>query len=207
MRLAIISLTLLLGGCASTFDSESPAVDEYTLNTTSNRAESAATAPTSVPIQLMQIEAAPGYDTRRILVTHPDGRVDVLADARWVGSIPRLLEVATLDQLRAAGFDAHPNSAALVSPYSLRITIRRFDAEYATSGDPGRAAAPTARVVLDVTLIRRRDRLPMATWMVSGAAVATENRRAMIVSALGSATSVALTGLVNELSAVTVLKQ
>ena len=59
MRLAIISLTLLLGGCASTFDSESPAVDEYTLNTTSNRAESAATAPTSVPIQLMQIEAAP----------------------------------------------------------------------------------------------------------------------------------------------------
>jgi hypothetical protein len=47
----------------------------------------------------------------------------------------------------------------------------------------------------------------MATWIVSGAAVATENRRAMIVSALGSATSVALTGLVNELSAVTVLKQ
>jgi ABC-type uncharacterized transport system auxiliary subunit len=94
-----------------------------------------------------------------------------------------------------------------VSPYSLRITIRRFDAEYATSGDPGRAAAPTARVVLDVTLIRRRDRLPMATWVVSGAAVATENRRAMIVSALGSATSSALTGLVNELSAVTALKQ
>lgn len=207
MRLAIISLTLLLGGCASTFDSESPAVDEYTLNTASNRADSAVTAPTSLPIQLMRIEAAPGYDTRRILVTYPDGRVDVLADARWVGSIPSLLEVATLDQLRAAGFDAHPNSAALAAPYSLRITIRRFDAEYPTTGDLGRAATPTARVVLDVTLIRRRDRLPMATWVVSGAVMATENRRATIVSAFGSATNFALTGLASELSAVTALKQ
>jgi len=207
MKLAIMSLALLLGGCASTFDSESPTVDEYALKTMGDDAPSASTAPTSVPIQLMRIEAAPGYDTRRMLVTYPDGRLDVLADARWVGSIPTLLEVAMLDQLRVAGFDVHPNSAALAAPYSLRVVVRRFDAEYATTGDSGWAEVPTARVILDVTLIRRRDRLPMATWAVSGAKVAAENRRGAIVSALGSATSLALSGLANELSAVTALKQ
>ena len=207
MRLAIISLIFLLGGCASTFDSESPAVDEYALKTMSGGAALVSTAPISVPIQLMRIEAAPGYDTRRILVTHPDGRLDVIADARWVGPIPSLLEAAVLDQLRAASFDVHPSSAALATPYSLRVTVRRFDAQYAAGEDSGRVEMPTARVVLDVTLIRRRDRLPVATWNVSGATLATENRRTMIVSALGSATSFALTGLANELSAVTALKQ
>jgi ABC-type uncharacterized transport system auxiliary subunit len=87
------------------------------------------------------------------------------------------------------------------------VTVRRFDAQYAAGEDSGRVEMPTARVVLDVTLIRRRDRLPVATWNVSGATLATENRRTMIVSALGSATSFALTGLANELSAVTALKQ
>lgn len=207
MKLAIISLTLLLSGCASTFDSELPTVDEYALKTMSDGAPSVSIEATSVPIQLMRVEAAPGYDTRRILVTHPDGRLDVLADARWVGSIPSLLEVAALDQLRVAGFDVHPSSAALAAPYSLRVTVRRFDADYATSGAAERAEIPTARVVLDVTLIRRQDRLPMATWTVSGAAVVAENRRATIVSALGSATAIALTGLASELSAVTALKQ
>ena len=207
MKLALISLTLLLSGCASTFDSELPTVDEYALKTMSDDAPSVSVATTSAPIQLMRIEAAPGYDTRRILVAHPDGRLDMLADARWVGSIPSLLEVAALDQLRAAGFDVHPSSAALAAPYSLRVTVRRFEADYATSGAAGRAEIPTARVVLDVTLIRRRDRLPMATWTVSGAVVAAENRRGTIVSALGSAADIALTGLANELAAVTVLKQ
>lgn len=206
MRLAIISLSLLLAGCASTFDSESPMADEYALKTRDGT-ESTSIVPNSVPIQLTRIETAPGYDTRRMLVTRPDGRLDVLADARWVGSIPSLLEIAVLDQLRVAGFDLHPNSAALATPYALRVTVRRFDVEYASGEDFGPAETPTARVVLDVTLIRRRDRLPIATWAVSGAVVATENRRATLVSAVGSATRVALAGLATELAAVTELKQ
>ena len=44
MRLAIISLIFLLGGCASTFDSESPAVDEYALKTMSGGAALVSTA-------------------------------------------------------------------------------------------------------------------------------------------------------------------
>ena len=206
MRLAIISLSLLLAGCASTFDSESPVADEYALKTSDGEV-SVSTVPISLPIQLTRIETAPGYDTRRMLVTRPDGRLDVLADARWVGSIPSLLEVAVIDQLRAAGFDVHPISAALATPYALRVTVRRFDVEYANSGDSEPAETPTARVVLDVTLVRRRDRLPIATWAISGAAAATENRRAPLVSALGAATHLALKGLTTELAAVTELKQ
>jgi ABC-type uncharacterized transport system auxiliary subunit len=207
MKAAAISLLCLLTGCASTFDSERPLADEYSLKTTIDRAELATTTPLSAPIQLMRIEAAPGYDTRSILVTQPDGRLDVLANARWVGSIPSLLEVAVVDQLRAAGFDAHADSAALAAPYTLRMIVRRFDAEYTTAGDSDQAAQPTIRVDLDVSLIRRRDRLPMGTWRVSGAAVAAENRRVAIVSAFGSATRLALEGLSGELSAVTALKQ
>jgi len=205
MKAAAISLIFLLGGCASTFDSERSLAEEYTLKTTSDRAKLATTTSLSAPIELMRVEAAPGYDTRHILVTYPDGRVDILADARWVGSIPSLIEVAAVDQLRAAGFDAHANAAALAAPYALRVIVRRFDAEYSTDGD--RAAQPTARVDLDVSLIRRRDRLPLGTWRVSGEAAAAENRRTAIVSAFGLATHLALEGLSKELSAVTALQQ
>lgn len=207
MKFVIISLLFVLGGCASTFDSESRVADEYTLKTSVVRTATVSAAVSSVSIALMRIETAPGYDTRHILVTRPDGRLDVLADARWAGSIASLLEVATIDHLRAAGMDAHINSAAFTAPYALRVTVRRFDAEYVGDDDSSRVDPPTVRVALDATLIRRRDRSPVATWSISGAAVATENRRAMIVSAFGSAASTALEGLAAELSAVTALKQ
>ncbi len=207
MKAAAVFLIGFLGGCASTFDSERPLVDEYTLKTTIDRSRLSTKTLLSAPLQLMRIETAPGYDTRHLLVMQSDGRMDILADARWVGSIPSLLEVATVDRLRAIGFDVHANTAALAAPYALRVIVRRFDAEYTTDRGADRGAPPTVHVALDVSLIRRRDRLPVGSWSVSGEAVAVENRRAAIVSAFGSATNLALASLSSELSAVTALKQ
>lgn len=207
MRNAVIVLSLLLGGCASTFDSETPDATEYTLKTTTSRNELSAVVARTLPLQLMRIEAAAGYDTRRILVTYPDGQRDVIAGARWAGAIPQLLELAVVDQLRAAGVEIHPRAAALAAPYALQVTVRRFDAEYPGVAGSSRAMPPTVRVILDVTLIHRRDRLPMGTWSVSGSSVATENRRVAIVAAFGSATAAALNSLASELALVTALKQ
>jgi len=207
MRNAVIVLLLLLGGCASTFDSETPDATEYVFATGTGRNEPSSAVARTSPVQLMRIEAAAGYDTRRILVTYPDGQLDLIAGARWAGSIPQLLELAVVDQLRAAGVDVHPRSAALAAPYALQITVRRFDAEYSSVEGSTRAIPPTIRVVLDATLIHRRDRLPMGTWSVSGTSMATENRRAAIVAAFGSATADALKSLVGELALVTALKQ
>lgn len=207
MAMAMFFLVSLVGGCASTFDSETPDADEYSFKTTVSRGDANLAVARTVPVQLIRIETAAGYDTRRILVTYPDGRLDVIAGARWAGPTPQLLEAAVIDHLRAAGVEIHSSSAALAAPYALQVTVRRFDAEYSSEEGAARAVPPTVRVALDVTLIHRRDRRPIGVWSVSGSSIAAENRRAAIVAAFGSATTDALKLLTDELARVTALKQ
>jgi ABC-type uncharacterized transport system auxiliary subunit len=97
-----------------------------------------------------------------------------------------------IDALRATGtFSAVlDDSAPFATRYSLRCTMRRFEADYTQGG-----SAPTVFVVLDCTLGRRRDRELLASFTAQGSARAAEDRLNAVVAAFESATATAMAEL------------
>ena len=82
------------------------------------------------------------------------------------------------------------DTAPFAPRYSLRCTLRRFEADY-TKG----SGAPTVFVALDCTLGRRRDRELLASFTASGSAPAREDRLNAVVAAFESATAAAMSEL------------
>ena len=97
-----------------------------------------------------------------------------------------------IDTLRATGaFSAVFDDAAPFAPrYSLRCTLRRFEADYTKGG-----GAPTVFVALDCTLGRHRDRELLASFTAQGRRRPREDRLNAVVAAFESATAAAMTEL------------
>ena len=74
--------------------------------------------------------------------------------------------------------------------YLLKVAVRRFEADYTAGG-----AVPEVHVTLDCIIGRRAGRDVVATFVVSGAALATANRLSDVVSAFEQATGAALGAL------------
>jgi ABC-type uncharacterized transport system auxiliary subunit len=102
-----------------------------------------------------------------------------------------------IDTLRATGaFSAVlDDSAPYAARYSLRCTLRRFEADYSYEGKGGAGGAPTVFVALDCTLGRRRDRELLANFTAQGSARAAEDRLNAVVAAFESATAAAMAEL------------
>jgi len=69
----------------------------------------------------------------------------------------------------------------------LRLTVRRFDAEYTEAG-----RAPTVRVVIDATVSRRLDRTLLSAFTVETSAQAADDRMSAIVAAFDEAAGEAM---------------
>jgi ABC-type uncharacterized transport system auxiliary subunit len=76
------------------------------------------------------------------------------------------------------------------SDYLLQIAVRRFEADYTAGG-----AVPEVHVTLDCIIGTRAGRDVVATFLVSGTALATANRVSDVVSAFEQATGAALGAL------------
>ena len=204
MRALLPLMALLaLGGCSGLLSSRSAAPVTYVLrpaiaaDAVSGAASSS--GPMSAPsLQVQRVAAAPGYSRDEILLTQPDRRLDVYAASRWPDALPVVVERLVVDALRQHGgwSVVHDAAAPFAADLLLRVTVRRFDAEYTTVGGP-----PTARVVLDATLARRGDRAVLAAFTVEASSAAAEERMSAIVAAFERATGEALSALTRQVAA------
>jgi len=198
---------LALGGCSGLLSSRSAAPVTYVLRpaiaadaatAVSSKSAPVSASTTALSLQVQRVAAAPGYSRDEILLTQPDRRLDVYAASRWPDALPVVVERLVVDALRQHGgwSVVHDAAAPFAADLLLRVTVRRFDAEYTTVGGP-----PTARVVLDATLARRGDRAVLAAITVEASSAAGEERMSAIVAAFERATGEALSALTRQVAA------
>jgi len=188
---ALLCAAVLLGGCSG-FRSDAAAPVTWLLSPPAATAPAAATsaaAPlTAVTLRVERPVAPPGFDTERVLLVREPRVLEHYAGSRWAGPLPDVLKVLLVDTLRASNAftSVHDSGAALQSDYSLRATIRQFEADSTAGG------APVVRVVFDVTLGRRSDRRVVASWTAEGRATADAERMRSVVAAFDAANADAL---------------
>lgn len=198
-----VALVTTLGACASGLRSSEAAPVVYVLNAPAGVAGGEALPAT---LQVLQALARPGYTSDRVVLLRSDRSLDVYAGSRWAGELPVVVGAAAIDAVRGSGaFRAvYDDTAPFAPDYTLRVTIRRFDAEYAaasTARNPESAAAPTVVVALDVMVGRRRDRAVLSSFELRATRAAAANRMTDVVAAHEAALGEALQQLVVQLRA------
>jgi cholesterol transport system auxiliary component len=180
---ALAAILAVAAGCGGVFESDLPSSQAYVLRLPPR----AATTPVAAPVGsvlLQRPESGPGLDSDRIAVLRSDRRFDVYAASRWAAPAPDLVSAVIVDGLRATGAFAavFDDSAPFAPQYDLRVTLRRFEADY-TAGD----SPPSVYVTLDCTIARHRDRVLLGTFTAQGAARASEDRLSAVVGAFEAA--------------------
>jgi ABC-type uncharacterized transport system auxiliary subunit len=140
-------------------------------------------------LQVQRVVVAPGYARDEILRIEPDRRLGQYASSRWPDVLPAVVERLAVDAARGSGAWSvvHDAAAPLPATELLRLTVRRFDAEYTEAG-----RAPTVRVVIDATVSRRLDRTLLSAFTVETSAQAADDRMSAIVAAFDEAAGVAM---------------
>jgi cholesterol transport system auxiliary component len=191
----LLTFGLFLSGCISLFPTQKP-VQLY-------RFDESPPAPTSPAPPALAIGKGPtafpsdaGGD-RLLAVTGQEAAF--IADARWIEPASLMFEEAV-----EAAFD-EPGSPrlgvrgeSLGAPASLRLQVRRFEADY----DQGPAAAPTVAVIVNAVLIRTADRKLAGEKLFEVRVPARENRVGAIVAAYNQAVAQA-TGQIRDWTTVT----
>ncbi len=194
--LLVVPMALALTSCGSVFESDLDAPQSYVLRLPP------ATAPEinrdAGRVVVQRPEASPGLESERIALIRSEQRFDFYAASRWAAPAPDVVGSVMIDTLRATGtFSAVlDDSAPFAARYSLRCTLRRFEADYTKGG-----GAPTVFVALDCTLGRRRDRELLASFTAQGSARAADDRLNAVVAAFESATAAAMAELGSATSA------
>ena len=186
----LLPVSLLLAACSGVFESDLAAPQSYVLRLPTAPAPEPNTSGATVLVQ--RPDASPGLASERIALLRSEQRFDFYAASRWAAPAPDVIESVIIDTLRATGtFSAVFDDTAPFAPrYSLRCTLRRFEADYTKGG-----GAPTVFVVLDCTLGRHRDRALLASFTATGSAPAREDRLNAVIAAFESATAAAMNEL------------
>jgi len=188
---ALLCMSLAVGGCGSFFESTVPAQQAYVLRLPSRPDQTGATKVVG-SVRVQRPVAGPGLDSDRIVLLRSDRRFDVYAATRWAAAAPDLLASVLVDQLRGASlFSSVLDDTAPYAPrYNLRCGLHRFEADYTGGG-----RTPTIEVVLDCTFGRYRDRTLLANFTAHGSAPASDDRIGAVVAAFESATGKAIAEL------------
>ena len=189
--LALLCVSLGLGGCGGLFESTIPAQQSYVLRLPSRPAQSEI-KKVAGGLRVQRPVAGPGLDSDRIVLLRSDRRFDVYAATRWAAPAPDLVASVLVDQLRGASlFSSVLDDTAPYAPrYTLRCGLNRFESDYTGGG-----RAPTIEVVLDCTFGRYRDRTLLANFTAHGSAPAGDDRIGAVVAAFESATGKAVAEL------------
>ena len=199
----VLGFGLLVSACSGFRSGEAVTV---TYNLRATAAAPTASVPStpsrlqSFSLQVLAPVSGPGLDSDAILLTAPDHRLGHFAASQWAAPVPRLLAGLAAETLRNRGVLAavHDDASPFPGDYLLRMTIRRFDADYAG----GTGAAPTATVVLDCTVGTRVERKVLATFVAQATVRADDNRIGPVVAAFEQATRDALAQLTDQTLAV-----
>jgi len=186
--LALLCVSLVLGGCGSFFESTVPAQQAYVLRLPP-RPSQTETTKVAGSVRVQRPVAGPGLDGDRIVLLRSDRRFDVFAATRWAAPAPDLVASVLVDQLRGASlFSSVLDDTAPYAPrYNLRCGLSRFESDY-TAG----SGNPTIHVSLDCTFGRHRDRTLLANFTATGSVVASDDRLGAVVAAFEGATAKAI---------------
>jgi cholesterol transport system auxiliary component len=140
-------------------------------------------------LKVVRVVAQPGYSGDRVLLLGDDRSLGFFAASRWVDALPAVVGTLAVESLRGTARlrAVHDENAPFAADYTLRLTIRRFDAQYAASGQP-----PRVTVDLECAIGRRTDRTAVASFAVEGQAVAADDRMRDVVAAFEQAAQQAL---------------
>jgi cholesterol transport system auxiliary component len=193
-------LALMVAGCGGLLESKIAAPQTYVLRPPPAPGQTPTAPAGSVLVQ--RPEAGPGLNTDHIALLRSEGRFDYYYAARWAAPTSDLLESVIVDALRGSGqFASVLDDASPYAPsYDLRVTVRRFEADYTVGGN----GAPTVFVVLDCTLGRHRDRQLLASFTAQASAPADTDRLSSVVAAFETATATAMAELLRASSAAVV---
>ena len=186
--------TILTGGCSGLFHSTAHPEQTYYLRAPAAAAGNGAPATAAVAgsLRVGHPVAAPGLDSSHIMLVQADHRMNFYIGSRWPAPVADVLEALAVETLRSSGAwtSVEDSTSPFPSDYLLQVAVRRFEADYTAGG-----AVPEVHVTLDCIIGRRAGRDVVATFVVSGAALATANRLSDVVSAFEQATGAALGAL------------
>jgi cholesterol transport system auxiliary component len=171
-------------GQGSTAPGVPPAVVASPAGAAPAGAPAAAARLGGVTLQVTRVLAQPGYAGDRILLVRPDRSLDFFAASRWPEPLPAVVATLAAETLRGTGAlrAVHDDAAPFSADYSLRIAIRRFDAEYANG-----TAAPRVRVAVECTVGRASNRAVLAAFDAETTVDAGGNRMGAVVEAFEQA--------------------
>lgn len=188
-------LALLLAGCSGLQSRDEPTVSYVLRPPTLEALPVAPIAPplAAMSLKVLRVVAQPGYAGDRILLLGDDRSLGFFAASRWVDVLPAVVGSLAVESLRgtAALRAVYDENAPFGADYTLRLTIRRFDAEYAAKERP-----PHVTVSFECTIGRRSDRATVASFVVEARADAGDDRMREVVGAFEQATQAAFTDAV-----------
>jgi cholesterol transport system auxiliary component len=182
MRRAVLVATVLAcGGCGSLLETKLPVSTSYVLAPAP--AASAGVARSDADLSIGRPDLAPGLDTERIAVLK--GRqLDYYRGAQWSGRATELVQTLMVDSFEDQQLFRSVTSeqTRVSSEYVLDVTVRDFQAEYASEND-----APTAHVTILGRLIRVTDRQLVETFAATAQSKAGDNRLSAVAAAFETA--------------------
>lgn len=185
------ALTIVMTGCTG-LRSQSAVDQVYLLQPQLPAAAASDAAAGSLRVLLPVV--APGLDTERIALTHPDGRLDYYSASRWPADLSLMLQPLLVDALRAGGRfrNVQSDGTPFNAEHLLQVEVRQFGIEYDAAGNP------VARVALVCLMGRANDRTAVRSFTIEQRVPAAANRMGAVVGALNQALGAALAQLAEE---------
>lgn len=180
-ELVVAALASLCAGCGSLLETELPPSTNYVIAP----APAATTGVTrsEVDLSIGRPDLAPGLDTERIAVLK--GRqLDYYRGAQWGSRSTEVVQTLLVDSFEDQQLfrSVTPEQSRVASQYVLDVSVRDFQAEYASDG-----GAPTAHVTIFGRLIRVVDRQLVDTFSATAHSRAADNRMGAVAAAFETA--------------------
>jgi cholesterol transport system auxiliary component len=173
----VAGLASLCAGCGSLLETKLPENTSYVLAPAP--ASSTGVARSAADLSIGRPDLAPGLDTERIAVLK--GRqLDYYRGAQWGGRTVEVIQTLLVDSFEDQQLfrSVTAEQSRVASEYVLDVSVRDFQAEYASDG-----AAPTAHVTIFGRLIRVVDRELVDTFSATAQSRASDNRMAPVAAA------------------------
>jgi cholesterol transport system auxiliary component len=173
----VAGLASLCAGCGSLLETKLPESTSYVLAPAP--ASSTGVTRSEVDLSIGRPDLAPGLDTERIAVLK--GRqLDYYRGAQWGGRTIEVIQTLLVDSFEDQQLfrSVTAEQSRVASEYVLDVSVRDFQAEYASDG-----AAPTAHVTIFGRLIRVVDRELVDTFSATAQSRASDNRMAPVAAA------------------------
>jgi cholesterol transport system auxiliary component len=162
-------------------ETDLPASTSYVL--ASAPAASTGVTRSDADLSIGRPDLAPGLDTERIAVLR--GRqLDYYRGAQWGGRATEILQTLMVDSFEDQQLfrSVTTEQSRVSSDYVLDVSVRDFQAEYASDND-----APTAHVTIFGRLIRVSDRQLVQTFASTAESKAADNRMGAVAAAFETA--------------------